>query len=38
MTVLLDLIAGKEVAQETAVDAIEVTPETYKDVMGAAAE
>ena len=38
VTVLLDLIAGKEVAQETAVDAIEVTPETYKDVMGAAAE
>ncbi|MEA4927364.1 MAG: substrate-binding domain-containing protein [Candidatus Limiplasma sp.] len=38
VTVLLDLIAVKEVAQETAVDAIEVTPETYKDVMGAAAE
>ena len=37
VAVLLDLIAGKEVKQETAVDAIVVTPETYKDVMGAAA-
>lgn len=36
--VLLDLIEGKEVTQETAVDAIVVTPETYKDVMGKAAE
>ena len=38
VNVLLDLIAGKDVAKETAVDAIEVTPENYKDVMGAAAE
>ncbi len=38
IAVLLDLIAGKEVPTETAVDAIVVTPETYKDVMGAAAE
>jgi L-arabinose transport system substrate-binding protein len=32
--VLLDLINGKEVEQETAVDAVVVTPDTYKDVMG----
>ncbi len=38
VAVLLDLIDGKEVTQETAVDAIEVTPENYKEVMGAAAE
>ncbi|HNW87612.1 MAG TPA: substrate-binding domain-containing protein [Candidatus Limiplasma sp.] len=38
VAVLLDMIAGKDVAQETAVDAIVVTPDTYKDVMGAAAE
>ncbi len=37
VAVLLDLIDGKEVKQETAVDAIEVTPETYQQVMGAAA-
>lgn len=36
--VLLDLIEGKEIAQETAVDAIVVTPETYKEVMGSYAE
>lgn len=36
--VLLDLIAGKDVEMETAVDATVVTPETYKDVMGKAAE
>lgn len=36
--VLMDLIAGKEPVMETAVDAIVVTPETYKEVMGAAAE
>lgn len=38
VNVLLDMIAGKEVPKETAVDAIVVTPETYKEVMGAAAE
>lgn len=32
--VLLDIIDGKEVQQETAVDAVVVTPETYKEVMG----
>ncbi|MCH3919448.1 MAG: substrate-binding domain-containing protein [Sphaerochaeta sp.] len=32
--VLLDLIAGKDVTVETAVDAVVVTPETYKSVMG----
>lgn len=32
--VLLDLIDGKKVEQETAVDAEVVTPKTYKDVMG----
>lgn len=36
--VLLDLIDGKDVEQETAVDAEVVTPETYKDVMGSYAE
>ena len=36
--VLLKLIAGEEVEMETAVDAVVVTPDTYKDVMGAAAE
>lgn len=36
--VLLDVINGKEVPMETAVDAVVVTPDTYKDVMGAAAE
>lgn len=38
VNVLLDMIAGKDVPKETAVDAIVVTPETYKEVMGAAAE
>lgn len=38
VAVLMDLIAGKEPVMETAVDAIVVTPETYKDVMGVAAE
>lgn len=38
VNVLLDMIAGKEVPMETAVDAIVVTPETYQEVMGAAAE
>jgi L-arabinose transport system substrate-binding protein len=38
VAVLLDMIAGKDVTQETAVDAIVVTPENYKEVMGAAAE
>lgn len=36
--VLYDVIAGKDVPLETAVDAIVVTPDTYKDVMGKAAE
>lgn len=36
--VLLDLIDGKEVPMETAVDAIVVTPENYKEVMGKYAE
>ncbi|MDD2957316.1 MAG: arabinose ABC transporter substrate-binding protein [Lachnospiraceae bacterium] len=36
--VLLDMIAGNEPAMETAVDAVVVTPETYKDVMGSYAE
>lgn len=35
---LLKIVAGEEVAMETAVDAIVVTPETYVDVMGKAAE
>lgn len=36
--VLVDIINGKEVPQETAVDAVVVTAETYKDIMGAAAD
>lgn len=36
--VLYDIISGNEPAMETAVDAIVVTPETYKEVMGKAAE
>ncbi len=36
--VLLDMIAGKEVPMETAVDAVIVTPENYQEVMGSAAE
>ena len=36
--VLYDVIAGKDVPMETAVDAVVVTPEDYKDVMGKAAE
>ncbi|WP_333651897.1 arabinose ABC transporter substrate-binding protein [Lacrimispora sp.] len=36
--VLYDVIAGKEVPMETAVDAVIVTPENYKEVMGKAAE
>lgn len=36
--VLLDIIAGKDVPAETAVDAIVVTPENYKEVMGKEAE
>ena len=36
--VLLAVIAGEEVPMETAVDAIVVTPENYKEVMGPAAE
>lgn len=36
--VLLDIIDGKDVPMETAVDAEVVTPETYKEVMGDAAE
>ena len=36
--VLLDLINGKEVKQETAVDAEVVTPENYKEIMGSYAE
>jgi len=35
--VLLDKIAGKDVPNETAVAAVIVTPENYKEVMGAAA-
>lgn len=38
VTVLLDMIAGKEVPMETAVDAVVVTKETYQEIMGAAAE
>lgn len=38
VNVLMDIIAGKEPAMETAVDAVVVTPETYKDVMGKYAE
>lgn len=36
--VLLDLIAGNEVEMEKAVDAVVVTPENYKEVMGSYAE
>lgn len=36
--VLYDVIAGKDVPLETAVDAVVVTPDNYKDVMGKAAE
>lgn len=36
--VLLDMIAGEEPVMETAVDAVVVTPEDYKDVMGSYAE
>ncbi|HOP02032.1 MAG TPA: substrate-binding domain-containing protein [Flexilinea sp.] len=36
--ILLDIIAGKEVPMETAVDAIMVTPENYIEVMGDAAK
>lgn len=36
--VLLQLIAGEEPPMETAVDAVVVTPETYVEVMGKAAE
>jgi len=36
--ILLDIIAGKEVPMETAVDAIMVTPENYVEVMGDAAK
>ena len=36
--VLYDIINGNEPAMETAVDAVVVTPETYKEVMGKAAE
>lgn len=38
VNVLYDLIDGKEVPLETAVDAVVVTPETYKEAMGKAAE
>ena len=36
--VLLDIINGKEPVMETAVDAVVVTPENYKEVMGSYAE
>lgn len=36
--VLLEMLAGNEVEMETAVDAVVVTPDTYKDVMGKYAE
>ena len=36
--VLMKLIAGEEVEMETAVDAVVVTPENYKEVMGSYAE
>lgn len=38
VNVLYDVIGGKEVPLETAVDAVMVTPENYKEVMGKAAE
>lgn len=36
--VLYSIIAGEDVPMETAVDAVVVTPENYKEVMGKAAE
>lgn len=36
--VLLGMIDGEEVEMETAIDAVVVTPEDYKDVMGSYAE
>ena len=36
--VLYDIIDGKTPEMETAVDAVVVTPETYKEVMGKAAD
>ena len=36
--VLLSIINGEEPAMETAVDAVVVTPENYKEVMGKYAE
>lgn len=36
--VLLEMIEGKEPEEETAVDAVVVTPEDYKEVMGSYAE
>ena len=36
--VLLDIIGGKDVEKETAVDAVVVTPENYKEIMGSYAE
>lgn len=36
--VLFDLIEGKDVTMETAVEAVIVTPENYKEVMGVYAE
>ena len=36
--VLLGLINGEDVPMETAVDAVVVTPDTYKDIMGKDAE
>ena len=36
--VLYEVIGGKEFPLETAVDAIVVTPESYREVMGKAAE
>lgn len=38
VNVLYDIIDGKTPAMETAVDAVVVTPENYKDVMGKAAD
>lgn len=38
VNVLYDVISGKDVSLETAVDAVIVTPENYKEVMGKAAE
>ncbi|MFR0073880.1 MAG: hypothetical protein ACLRVD_05750 [Blautia caecimuris] len=36
--VLLDMIEGNEPEMETAVDAVVVTPENYKEEMGSYAE